>query len=168
MPARTTEDAWAVIATVLDPELPALTIVDLGIVRSVAVADGGVRVAITPTFTACPAMRVIERDVAAKLRAAGFSPVTVETVLAPAWTSDWMSDAARAKLKAYGIAPPGRLSALTASRSGSPWLERDRAVPCPRCDSADTESISDFGSTPCKSLHRCRACAETFEHFKCH
>lgn len=149
--ARSAEDAWQVLATVIDPELPVLSIVDLGMVRRIALDGPGVRVAITPTFTACPALQVIERNVVAALSAAGFAPVRVETVLAPPWTTDWMSDQARDKLKAYGIAPP---SAGT-------------VVACPRCAGIDSERISAYGSTPCKALYRCRSCLEPFERFKC-
>ena len=155
------QDAWDVLASVLDPELPMLSIVDLGIVRAVSVADGGVRVAITPTFTACPAMRAIETDAATALRAAGFDPVAIETVLSPPWTTDWMSASARAKLKDAGIAPPDPVARK------ADWRDALRAVACPRCESGDTILISAFGSTPCKALHRCRGCGEVFEGFKC-
>ena len=138
---------WAVLASVPDPEIPVLSVVDLGIVRSVE-PD---RVLITPTYTGCPATQVIERDIRSALDAAGFANVTVETTLSPPWTTEWISEAGREKLRAYGIAPPTR-----------------SAVECPQCGSADTEEISRFGSTPCKALWRCRACAEPFDLFKCH
>jgi ring-1,2-phenylacetyl-CoA epoxidase subunit PaaD len=141
---------WEVLAQVPDPEIPVVSLVDLGIVREVS-AD---RVVLTPTYTGCPATFVIETMVRSALDEAGFGTVRIETTLSPPWTTDWISDAGRTKLHAYGIAPP--LSA------GS------REVGCPQCGSADTEEVSRFGSTPCKALWRCRACAEPFDHFKCH
>lgn len=141
---------WAVLETVPDPEIPVLSVVDLGIVREV---EPG-RVRITPTYTGCPATQVIERDIRAALDSAGYREVRVETVLSPPWTTDWIGPAGREKLHAYGIAPP--------TRPG------ERAVACPQCGSSDTEEISRFGSTPCKALWRCRSCAEPFDLFKCH
>jgi ring-1,2-phenylacetyl-CoA epoxidase subunit PaaD len=141
---------WSVLETVPDPEIPVVSVVDLGIVREV----GPDRVTITPTYTGCPATQVIERDIRAALDGAGYAHVAVETVLAPPWTTDWISDVGKAKLLAYGIAPPVAKGA--------------RAVHCPQCGSGDTEEISRFGSTPCKALWRCRACAEPFDLFKCH
>ena len=154
----TDADAWRALANVPDPELPMLSVVELGIVRSVAVTDVGVQVTITPTFTACPAMQIIEHDIIDALRSEGFAAATVHTVLAPAWTTDWMSDAARTKLKVHGIAPPGR-------RAGA--ADSSKPVACPRCDGADSERISEHGSTPCKARYRCRICLEPFERFKC-
>jgi ring-1,2-phenylacetyl-CoA epoxidase subunit PaaD len=139
---------WAVLAEVPDPEIPAVSVVDLGIVRSVE-AD---RVVITPTYTGCPAAQVIERDIRSALDAAGYRHVAIETVLSPAWTTDWIGAEGREKLRAYGIAPP--------SRGGT--------VACPQCGSTFCEEISRFGSTPCKALWRCRDCAEPFDLFKCH
>lgn len=138
---------WAVLAEVPDPEIPVVSIVELGIVRS-AGPDG---VVITPTYTGCPATQVIERDVRDALDSAGYRHVGIETALSPAWTTDWITPEGRAKLRAYGIAPPTRA-----------------AVECPQCGSDETEEISRFGSTPCKSLWRCRSCAEPFDLFKCH
>ena len=138
---------WSVLGAVADPEIPVISVVELGIVRSVE-PD---RVVITPTYTGCPAARVIERDIRDALDRAGYRAVRIETALSPAWTTDWITAEGRAKLRAYGIAPPTR-----------------SAVHCPQCDSADTEEISRFGSTPCKSLWRCRSCAEPFDLFKCH
>lgn len=139
---------WSVLESVPDPEIPVVSVVDLGIVREVA-SD---RVTITPTYTGCPATQTIERDIRAALDAAGFREVAIETVLSPPWTTDWISETGKAKLHAYGIAPPSR----------------DRAVHCPQCGSADTEELSRFGSTPCKAQWRCRACLEPFDRFKCH
>lgn len=138
---------WDVLASVPDPEIPVVSVVDLGIVRSVE-PD---RVVITPTYTGCPATQAIESDVRAALDSAGYRHVSVETALSPAWTTDWITPEGRARLHAYGIAPPTR-----------------GAVHCPQCGSSDTEEISRFGSTPCKSLWRCRDCAEPFDLFKCH
>jgi ring-1,2-phenylacetyl-CoA epoxidase subunit PaaD len=141
------EGIRAVLNNVPDPEIPVISIVELGIVRSV---EPG-RVVVTPTYTGCPATQVIERDIRDALDAAGYRNVRIDTVLAPAWTTDWITPEGRRKLHAYGIAPPAA-----------------QAVACPQCGSADTEEISRFGSTPCKALWRCRACAEPFDLFKCH
>jgi ring-1,2-phenylacetyl-CoA epoxidase subunit PaaD len=141
---------WSVIASVPDPEIPAVSIVDLGIVRAVTLDA----VTITPTYTGCPATHVIERDIRDALDAAGYRHVRIETVLSPPWTTDWITPQGREKLHAYGIAPP-----LAAGQ---------RAPACPQCGSRETAEISRFGSTPCKSLWRCRACAEPFDLFKCH
>ena len=141
---------WQVLEGVADPEIPAVSVVDLGIVREVR-AD---RVIITPTYTGCPATQVIERDIRSALDAAGFRNVAIETVLSPPWTTDWISAQGRARLKAYGIAPP-----VPAGQ---------RAVECPQCGSEATEEISRFGSTPCKAQWRCRDCLEPFDLFKCH
>ena len=141
---------WSLLEGVADPEIPVISVVDLGIVREVR-PD---RVTITPTYTGCPATQVIARDIRAALDGAGYCHVRIETALSPPWTTDWISEAGKAKLHAYGIAPP--------TPAG------ERAVPCPQCGSADTEEISRFGSTPCKALWRCRACAEPFDLFKCH
>ncbi|HMC92818.1 MAG TPA: 1,2-phenylacetyl-CoA epoxidase subunit PaaD [Allosphingosinicella sp.] len=140
----------ALLASVPDPEIPVISVVDLGIVRTVE-PD---RVVITPTYTGCPATQVIERDIRDALDAAGYRHVRIETALSPAWTTDWITPEGRAKLHAYGIAPP-----MPAGQ---------RAPACPQCGSAQTEEISRFGSTPCKSLWRCRDCAEPFDLFKCH
>ena len=146
-----------------DPEVPAISVVELGIVRDAVVsADGAVTVTITPTYSGCPAMFEIEKDVVAALRDAGATAVTVETVLAPAWTTDWIGPAAREKLRKYGIAPPGR-----AETGGLVTRPRARArVTCPRCGSGDTQLKSEFGSTACKAIHVCNACREPFDEFK--
>ncbi len=144
--------AWEAAARVADPEIPALSIADLGVLRCVSVGPDGVEVTITPTYSGCPAMRIIALDIATALEAAGIPNARVRIVLSPAWTTDWLTDAGRRKLAASGIAPP--------SRAGP--------VSCPRCGAADTEELSAFGSTACKSLWRCRACREPFDLFKCH
>lgn len=155
------ERARVAASEVCDPEIPVLTIADLGVLRSVEVAeDGAVEVAITPTYSGCPAMDVIGVEVQVALARAGIDRARVRQVLSPAWTTDWMSEEGRAKLKAYGIAPPER----GAGRRG--LFAEDRAA-CPLCGSHDTEKLSEFGSTACKSLWRCRACREPFDAFKC-
>ena len=152
--------AWDAAAAVVDPELPVLTIADLGVLRDVVEHDGEVEVSITPTYTGCPAMHMIALDVQTALDRAGIAG-HVRTVLAPAWTTDWLTDAARAKLTEAGIAPPP-------SAAGRGALFGAAEVACPRCGSRDTEQIAAFGSTACKALWRCRACREPFDHFKCH
>jgi ring-1,2-phenylacetyl-CoA epoxidase subunit PaaD len=150
------------LAGVLDPELPVLSIVDLGIVREVRQeADGRVRVAITPTYTGCPATEVIRTQVRAALDAGGYADAILEEVLSPPWTSDWLTPAGREKLRTFGIAPPAASVASPRQLLGAP------AVSCPRCGSSDTERVSEFGSTPCKAHYRCGACGEPFDYFKC-
>ena len=139
---------WAVLAEVPDPEIPAVSVVDLGIVREVSAT----RVTITPTYSGCPATAYIEQNIRDALDVAGFRAVGIETVLSPPWTTDWISDAGKAKLAAYGIAPPDLAKTAT----------------CPQCGSTDTEEVSRFGSTPCKAQWRCRECLEPFDRFKCH
>ncbi len=153
--------ARAIASRVVDPEIPALTIEDLGILRDVTARDGVVEVVITPTYSGCPAMNLIAIEIELALARAGIERSRVRTVLSPAWTTDWLNDAARAKLAAIGVAPPARGVARRA-------LFGTSAPACPHCGSPDTEQISEFGSTACKSLHRCRSCREPFEAFKCH
>ncbi len=154
--------AWDAAAAVLDPEVPVLTIEDLGVLRGVSVDADGVTVTVTPTYSGCPAMETIEHDVEAAVRAAGFADVTVRRVLAPAWTTDWMTDEGRRKLAAYGVAPPSRRTP-----EGSTWpVLVSLSVRCPQCGSPDTSELSRFGSTACKSLWRCTTCREPFDHFK--
>jgi ring-1,2-phenylacetyl-CoA epoxidase subunit PaaD len=153
------ERAWAAAAAVLDPEVPVLTIAELGILRDVKVNADQVEAVITPTYSGCPAMHAIAIDLQAALEKAGFAAPKITTVLSPAWSSDWISEEGRAKLHAYGIAPP-----VAAGRSA---LFGEQHVACPRCTSLDTERLSEFGSTACKALWRCRACAEPFDYFKC-
>ena len=137
-----------VLAEVPDPEIPAVSVLDLGIVRGIE----GDKVIITPTYSGCPATQFIEESIREALDAAGYRGIGIETRLAPAWTTDWISDAGKDKLRAYGIAPP----------------DLARTATCPQCGSADTEEVSRFGSTPCKSQWRCKACLEPFDRFKCH
>lgn len=153
--------AYAAAASVCDPEVPVLTLEDLGVLREVGRgADGEIVVHITPTYSGCPAMHTMAEDITAALQQAGLERSRVELVLAPAWTTDWMSEAGKAKLKDYGIAPPVGL----ARKRG---LFEQESVPCPRCDSLDTVKISEFGSTSCKAQWRCQACHEPFDYFKC-
>ena len=158
--AELRQRAWDAAAAVVDPEIPVLTIADLGVLRDVAINDGCVEVAITPTYSGCPAMNMIGLEIELALEREGFRHPKVRTVLAPAWTTDRMSEAGRAKLAAYGIAPP-------AAAAGRRALFDEEAVTCPHCGSAETMRISEFGSTACKALYRCRACAEPFDYFKC-
>jgi len=153
--------AWDIVAGVVDPEIPVLTIADLGVLRDVAVTDGRVEVAITPTYSGCPAMNMIALEIELALEREGFRGSRVRTVLSPAWTTDWMSEQGRQKLKAYGIAPPQ-------AGSGRRALFGEQQVACPQCGSEDTEVLSEFGSTSCKALWRCRSCREPFDYFKCH
>ena len=139
------------LSDVADPEIPVLSIRDLGIVRDVE-CNGGVTVSLTPTYSGCPATEAIEASVIAALEERGVATITIRRVLAPAWTTDWISEEGRRKLRVYGIAPPER---------------RNRPVACPRCDSSNTEVVSEFGSTACKAAYRCTDCLEPFEYFKC-
>jgi ring-1,2-phenylacetyl-CoA epoxidase subunit PaaD len=147
-----------ILAHVPDPEIPAVSVVDLGIVRDVRTAPPAV--VITPTYTGCPATIAIEAAIRTALDKAGLGAMAIETALSPPWTTDWISEAGREKLKRYGIAPPPR-------GDGQTRLVEQRAE-CPRCGSSDTEEVSRFGSTPCKALHRCKSCGEPFDLFKCH
>ena len=155
------ERAWAAAAQIVDPEIPVLSIADLGVLREVRVAGDTVEVVITPTYSGCPAMRMIELEIETALRAAGIDKLRISTVLSPAWTTDWLSDSGRRKLAQYGIAPPQGAASRRA-------LFAADAVSCPRCGSGETERLAEFGSTSCKALYRCRACAEPFDYFKCH
>ncbi|ABE39063.1 Phenylacetate-CoA oxygenase, PaaJ subunit [Rhodopseudomonas palustris BisB5] len=159
--AELRQRAWDAAATVVDPEIPVLTIADLGVLREVSVAEGRVEIAITPTYSGCPAMNMITLEIEMALARAGISDARVRTVLAPAWTTDWMSAEGRAKLKDYGIAPPQIASSRRA-------LFGTLEIACPQCGSIDTEQLSEFGSTSCKALWRCKACREPFDYFKCH
>ncbi len=153
--------AWAAAAAVCDPEIPVLSIADLGVLRAISIDGTGVEVVITPTYSGCPAMTVIAFEIEAALHAVGIETVKVTTVLSPAWTTDWLSAEGRQKLLDYGIAPPpagGTRGALFGTT----------VVSCPRCASDRTEQISAFGSTACKALWRCLACREPFDVFKCH
>lgn len=152
--------AWRAAAAVCDPEVPVLTIEDLGVLRSVELEDASVTVEITPTYSGCPAMNTIALDVEVALEKAGFSKPVVKLVHSPAWTTDWMNDAAREKLRVFGIAPP----AGSGSRGVLFGIDE---IACPKCGSVNTRKISEFGSTACKAHYTCNACFEPFDYFKC-
>ena len=157
------ERIWGILDEVKDPEVPVLSVVELGIVRDVRIAADGVTVVITPTYSGCPAMQVIEHDIVTALGAHGVEPVKLVTVFSPAWTTDWMSDEAKAKLVAYGIASPGKAERddglVTLTRRAAP-------VACPYCGSTKTIVRSEFGATACKSINYCESCRQPFEQFK--
>lgn len=158
------ERYWQVLNEVLDPEVPVLSVVDLGIVRDVREEDGVVVVDVTPTYSGCPAMKVIEHDLIEALTRAGASAVRVNTVFQPVWTTDWISSDARDRLRAYGIAPPTGSAPVVTELI--PLQRREAPVACPRCESRQTELRSQFGSTACKAIYYCTACAEPFEYLK--
>lgn len=155
------EEVWAVLDQVMDPEIPVVSVVDLGIVRDVREEGGALDVIVTPTYTGCPATKQIEADIRQALDEAGFGEAGMEISLAPAWTTDWITARGREQLKAFGIAPPEGKAGKRALFAG------DSNVTCPHCGSRDTEQISEFGSTACKSLWRCKSCLEPFDYFKC-
>ena len=167
------ERAWAVLDGVPDPEVPALSVRDLGIVRDVIDHGAELEVVLTPTYSGCPATEVIEHDVLSALQAEGLGPARATLRRAPAWTTDWISDEGRRKLREYGIAPPGPVppenGPSTMLRTGVPirLVRRPPAIACPRCGSTHSEKISEFGSTACKALYRCCDCREPFDYFKC-
>jgi ring-1,2-phenylacetyl-CoA epoxidase subunit PaaD len=153
---------WHVLEGVPDPEIPVLSVVDLGIVRHVEWDDEGrLHVGLTPTYSGCPATEVIRGSVQRALARAGFHDAVIDDVLSPPWTSDWLSEAGREKLRAYGIAPPAESVSNPRRLLGTPL------VLCPKCASRDTERVSEFGSTPCKAHYRCKSCLEPFDYFKC-
>lgn len=156
------KEIYALLEDVKDPEIPVLSVRDLGILRDVLIdQDGKITVIITPTYSGCPAMDTIEREVREKLTDEGFE-VDVKSRISPAWTTDWMTEEGKRKLEEYGIAPPAESTADKASLLG-----KKKAVRCPRCKSEETSLISQFGSTACKALYRCDSCQETFDYFKC-
>lgn len=157
-----TAAVWEALGTVLDPEIPVLSVVDLGIVRGVETSGGGITVTITPTYSGCPATLVIESEIRKALNRSGFADAAITTALAPPWTTDWITDAGKEKLRAYGIAPPSHHASLKRS-----LMDDAREVACPRCGDRNTERVSEFGSTPCKAHYKCMACLEPFDYFKC-
>jgi len=161
------QQAWQVLDSVLDPEVPALSVRDLGIVRDVVVQGDDLEIVLTPTYSGCPATEVIEHDCLAAIDAAGLGPAHVTLRRAPAWTTDWISEQGRRKLFEYGIAPPGPV--LAEGAVPIRFVKRQATTPrltCPHCGSDHTERLSAFGSTACKALYRCVSCGEPFEHFK--
>ncbi len=155
------KEIWTYLEEVFDPEIPVLTIVDLGIVRKVALTNNHVQVSITPTYTGCPAMKLIEDQIVEKLNEKGISDVGVDLVISPAWTTDWISEEGKNKLREYGIAPPEE------EVDKSVLFAKPTVVPCPRCGSDNTRMISLFGSTACKAQYQCNECLEPFDYFKC-
>jgi ring-1,2-phenylacetyl-CoA epoxidase subunit PaaD len=155
---------WHLLEAVKDPEVPVLSVIDLGIIRNVQItAAGQAVITITPTYSGCPAMDAISMDIRLKLLEHGIRNVRIEQQLSPAWTTDWMTESGKQKLKAYGIAPPNPKQQFCSTE-----LFAEEAVQCPRCQSYHTELVSQFGSTACKSMYRCLSCHEAFDHFKCH
>lgn len=151
------DKVWQILETVCDPEVPVLTIIDLGIVRDVKINDEAIEIIITPTYTGCPAMDMIAMNIRLALSENDFPQVKITSVLAPAWTTDWMTEAGKQKLKAYGIAAPDKKFDIPAD-----------GVQCPQCNSTNTKLVSAFGSTACKALYQCNDCKEPFDYFKCH
>jgi len=161
----TTSQLWSWLEEVIDPEIPVLNVVEMGIVRDIDIVNGEVIVKITPTYSGCPAMNAIEMEIHKKLKEKGVDEFKILTDFKESWTTDWMTDHAKTKLKDYGIAPPAKTD------SSSDFLTdlkgSQKIVPCPYCDSMDTKLQSEFGSTACKSLYYCNGCDQPFEHFKC-
>ncbi len=153
------KEIWQLLEQVSDPEVPVLTVVDLGVIRSVEIKEDEVHINITPTYSGCPAMNAIETDI--KILMSSYQiPVVIHTVLSPAWTTDWMSEKGKEKLKAYGIAPPQY-------QVSNKLFSTPQNIQCPLCNSTNTKLISEFGSTACKSLYKCNDCLEPFDYFKC-
>ena len=155
-------DLYEILKGVVDPEIPVLTIMDMGILRGVKQDSTGIEVTITPTYSGCPAMEMIAEEIKAALARKGFSNVKIKSVLSPAWTTDWITEEGKEKLREYGIAPPAHSTADKNALLGNP-----KSVKCPRCKSEHTEMISNFGSTACKALWKCLDCKEPFDYFKC-
>ena len=162
------ESIWRMLATIPDPEIPVVSVVDLGIVRGVEWQGEELVVIVTPTYSGCPATEVIAADIDRALAASGVARYRVETRLAPAWTTDWIAPAAREKLARFGIAPPGAVEIGAIRPIDTRALRRRETVACPRCGSSNTRELSRFGSTPCKAQYRCEDCLEPFDYFKPH
>jgi ring-1,2-phenylacetyl-CoA epoxidase subunit PaaD len=158
----TTDEIYGYLEDVSDPEIPVLSILDLGIVRDVQVQGDKVEVTITPTYSGCPAMNTIAAEIRLKLLAEGFTDIAIHTQLSPAWTTDWLSEVGKAKLEAYGIAPP-----VESTSDINALFGKDVTVRCPLCKSENTKLISQFGSTACKAFYQCNDCLEPFDYFKC-
>jgi ring-1,2-phenylacetyl-CoA epoxidase subunit PaaD len=159
----TKEQIIKYLEDITDPEIPVVNIVELGIVRDVHYESDGLQVDITPTYSGCPAMKVIENSIYSTLQGKGFENISVKTVFSPPWTTDWLTDEAKQKLKDYGIAPPEK----SGNPTWKPFSNANKKVVCPFCDSPQTKLTSEFGSTACKSLYYCNNCQQPFEHFKC-
>lgn len=161
------DQVWQWLDAVPDPEIPVISLVDLGIIRDVFYEDDTLVVVVTPTYSGCPATTVINEDIEAALRAQGIEHIRLDRQLSPPWSTDWMSERGKTRLREYGIAPPVEES--TAGKPARIWLRAEGAptVPCPRCQSTRTERVSQFGSTPCKANYRCQDCLEPFDYFKC-
>lgn len=167
-----TDKIWSILQTVTDPEVPVLSILDLGIVRDVKLNEdpnspsgiSGVEIVITPTYSGCPAMDVISMNIRMALLQQGITNITIKQVLSPAWTTDWMTEEGKQKLKAYGIAPPQYKQAVCEPE----LFAKEEAIQCPLCNSYNTRLVSQFGSTACKALYQCNDCKEPFDYFKCH
>ncbi len=157
----TEQEIWKYLTEVPDPEIPVLSVVDLGVVRKVDLSEDEIKVTITPTYSGCPAMKRMEDDIVEKLNEKGFGKVSVELVLSPAWTTDWITEEARIKLREYGIAPPEN------EPDKSVLFANPIVVPCPKCGSNNTRMVSQFGSTACKAHYQCNDCLEPFDYFKC-
>jgi ring-1,2-phenylacetyl-CoA epoxidase subunit PaaD len=158
---HTKEEILGYLEGIADPEIPVLTIQEIGMLRDVLITEKGYEIILTPTYTGCPAMGIIEEDIERLLAEKGVSPVSVKLVYAPAWTTDWMSDTAKEKMRQYGIAPPEHSSC-------NQIFSLSSSVKCPKCGSDNTDLISRFGATACKALYKCNNCKEPFEYFKCH
>ncbi len=159
----TKERIYTILEKVQDPEVPVLSIVDLGVVRDVLLKEDALEIVITPTYTGCPAMDMIEVGIKATLQDHGFEKVKITTILSPAWTTDWLSEEGKEKLRAYGIAPP-----QGAAKSKRALFSEESGIICPQCSSTKTDMISQFGSTACKAQYKCLDCEEPFDYFKCH
>jgi ring-1,2-phenylacetyl-CoA epoxidase subunit PaaD len=156
------QTVWSIVGQVPDPEIPVLTLADLGIIRSVSIDDDAITIGLAPTYSGCPATEFIEESVIAELQKNGFNNIRTERVLSPAWTTDWISQEGRRKLQQYGIVPPDK-----AAESKRALFHQGLQIACPRCASDNTSKVSEFGSTPCKASYKCDDCLEPFEYFKC-
>lgn len=163
----TTEQVWRWLSEIPDPEIPVISLTDLGVIRGVEYDGDTLVVTVTPTYSGCPATAVINLEIERRLRAEGVDALRLERQLSPPWTTDWIGAPAREKLRAYGIAPPIDGTAAAGRASGLAARLADPAVPCPRCGASDTRRVSQFGSTPCKAAWQCNACLEPFDYFKC-
>lgn len=157
------EEIFDFLSVIPDPEIPVVSIKEIGMLRDVIVTENGYEIILTPTYTGCPAMGIIEEDIVSVLHSHGVFPVKVKLVYSPAWTTDWMSNEAKEKMRAYGIAPPVKPTCNKVFANG-----KTEIIKCPRCNSFHTSLISQFGSTACKALYKCDSCSEPFEYFKCH